>query len=93
MARQTRRVIAGHDASGKAVIVADGPAPNTKVRQVTGLTSTLMWVTEAAPADISSPADPTLREIGVAPPPAARFCASSISRRSRKRGRPSTTPR
>ena len=68
MARQTRRVIAGHDASGKAVVMADGPAPNTKVRQVTGLTSTLVWVTEGAPADISTAADPTQREIGVAPP-------------------------
>ena len=68
MARQTRRVIAGHDVSGKAVVVADGPAPNTRVRQVTGLTSTLVWVTEASPADISGTADPTLREIGVAPP-------------------------
>ena len=68
MARQTRRVIAGHDAGGKAVVIADGPAPNTKVRQVTGITSTLVWVTDASPPDISSPADPTLREIGVAPP-------------------------
>lgn len=68
MVRQTRRVIAGHDASGKAVIIADGPAPNAKVRPATGATSTLMWVTEGSPADISTPADPTLREIGVAPP-------------------------
>lgn len=69
MPRQTRRVIAGHDAAGKAVIVADGPAPNTKVRQVTGLTSTLVWVTDETPADISASNDPTLRETGVAPPP------------------------
>ena len=68
MARQTRRVITGHDASGKAVVVADGNAPNVKVRQVTGLTSTLLWVTEATPADISSSADPTNREMGVGPP-------------------------
>ncbi len=68
MARQTRRVICGHDASGKAVIVADGPAPNTKVRSVTGLTSTLVWVTDETPADISTSADPTLRGTGVAPP-------------------------
>jgi quercetin dioxygenase-like cupin family protein len=68
MARQTRRVICGHDASGKAVVIEDGPAPNAKVRQVTGLTSTLVWVTDRTPADISNPADPTLREIGVAPP-------------------------
>ena len=69
MARQTRRVICGHDANGKAIVVADGPAPNTKGRQVTGLTSTLVWVTDETPADISTPADPTLRETGVAPPP------------------------
>ncbi len=68
MARQTRRVICGHDADGKAVIVADGPAPNTKVRSVTGLTSTLVWITDETPADISTSADPTLRETGVAPP-------------------------
>lgn len=68
MARQTRRVICGHDRDGKAVVMADGPAPNTKVRAVTGLTSTVLWVTDESPADISSPADPTLREMGVAPP-------------------------
>ena len=68
MARQTRRVITGHDAKGKAVIVADEPAPNTKVRSMTGLTSTLLWVTEATPADISSSADPTLGDRGVPPP-------------------------
>jgi mannose-6-phosphate isomerase-like protein (cupin superfamily) len=69
MARQTRRVICGHDASGKAVVVADGSAPNTKVRSTTGLTSTLLWVTEETPADISSSADPTLSDRGVPPPP------------------------
>lgn len=68
MARQTRRVIAGHDATGKAVVIADGPTPNVKVRAATGATSTLVWVTDATPGDISTPADPTLREMGVAPP-------------------------
>lgn len=68
MTRQTRRIITGHDAAGKAIVVADGAAPNTKVRQVTGLTSTLLWVSEATPADISSPAETTVREMGVAPP-------------------------
>lgn len=68
MVRQTRRVITGHDASGKAIVVADGPAPNARMRQVTGLTSTLVWVTETTPADISTSADPTLVERGVAPP-------------------------
>ena len=68
MVRQTRRVITGHDSSGKAVVVADGAAPNEKLRQVTGLTSTLVWITAQTPADISTSADPTLRETSVAPP-------------------------
>ena len=68
VARQTRRVITGHDAKGRAIIVADEPAPNTKVRSVTGLTSTLLWATEATPADISTSADPTRGDRGVAPP-------------------------
>ncbi len=68
MVRRTRRVITGHDDSGKAIVIADGPAPNAKMRQVTGLTSTLAWVTETTPADISTSADPTLQERGVAPP-------------------------
>src|SRR5262245_3142685 len=68
MARQIRRVITGHDATGKAVVMADGPAPNVRVRPVMGTASTLLWVTDATPADISSSADTAAREIGVAPP-------------------------
>ncbi len=69
MPRQTRRVITGHDAHGKAIIVADGSAPNVKVRTVGNLTSTLVWVTDETPANLESPHDPSLRESGVAPPP------------------------
>lgn len=69
MSRQTRRVITGHDANGKAVVVEDGSAPNVKVRKVGNLTSTLLWVTDETPARLDSAADPSLREIGVAPPP------------------------
>lgn len=68
MPRQTRRVITGHDAHGKAIIVEDGCAPNVKVRKVGNLTSTLVWVTDETPANLESPNDPSLREIGVAPP-------------------------
>lgn len=69
MPRQTRRVITGHDAHGKAIIVADGATPNVKVRSVGNLTSTLVWVTDETPANLESPSDPSLRETGVAPPP------------------------
>ena len=68
MMRPTRRVVTGHDASGKAVVLFDGAAPNVKLRKTTGLTSTLLWVTEGSPADLSGGADESEREIGVAPP-------------------------
>ena len=34
-----RRVVTGHSADGKAVVVHDGPAPNVKYRQASGITS------------------------------------------------------
>src|SRR5213592_4119692 len=69
MVQPTRRVVTGHDAKGKAVILIDGAAPNAKLRKATGLTSTLLWVTEESPADNSGSADAAEREICVAPPP------------------------
>src|SRR4051812_26571541 len=69
MPRSVRRVVTGHDAAGKAVVLRDGDAPNAKLRQATGLTSILVWVTEESPADVSGSADRADRDIGVAPPP------------------------
>jgi hypothetical protein len=63
----TRRVVTGHK-DGKAVVLFDGPAPNRKLRQASGLASTLVWVTDESPADISGTADRAEREIGVPPP-------------------------
>jgi hypothetical protein len=64
----TRRVVTGH-AGGKSVVLYDGPAPNRKLRQATGLASTLLWVTDETPADISGSTDRAAREVGVPPPP------------------------
>ena len=68
MPRPTRRVVTGHDASGRAVVLIDGAAPNAKLRKATGLTSTLLWVTDGSPADNTGTTDAADREIGVAPP-------------------------
>jgi quercetin dioxygenase-like cupin family protein len=54
---------------GKALVVFDGPAPNVKLRKTSGLTSTLLWITEESPADVSRGKDRSARDIGVAPPP------------------------
>ena len=69
MVQPTRRVVTGYDASGRAIVLIDGAAPNAKLRRATGLTSTLLWVTDRSPADNSGSADAAEREIGVAPPP------------------------
>ncbi|MFN3890122.1 MAG: cupin domain-containing protein [Beijerinckiaceae bacterium] len=69
MPRQIRRVITGHDGRGKAIVVEDANAPNVKVRKVGNLTSTLVWVTDETPVQIDRDGDPSIREIGVAPPP------------------------
>jgi quercetin dioxygenase-like cupin family protein len=49
-------------------VLSDGPAPNVKVRTTSQLVSTLLWVTDETPADISGRADRAERSIGVAPP-------------------------
>ena len=69
MTHPIRRAVTGHDETGKAVVIIDGAAPNVKVRKAAGgLVSTLLWVTDETPADISGRADQGDREIGVAPP-------------------------
>jgi len=64
----TRRVVTGHR-NGKGTVLFDGKAPNRKLRRASGLVSTLLWVTDESPADISGLADRSEREIGVPPPP------------------------
>lgn len=66
---QVRRVVTGHDDGGKAVVLTDGVAGNTRVRAFAGTTSTLLWVTDEAPADISGHDDPAARAVATAPPP------------------------
>ena len=64
----TRRIVTGHR-DGKGTVLYDGPAPNRKLRHASGLVSTLVWVTDESPADLSGVGDRAEREIGVAPPP------------------------
>jgi len=66
--KPVRRVVTGHR-DGKAVVLFDSAAPNQKLRQASGLVSSLLWVTDEAPADIAGSGDRAAREIGVPPPP------------------------
>src|SRR5262245_15564346 len=69
MLKPIRRVITGHDAQGKSIIVGDEPSPNTMAiseRPAFGLTD--LWVTHDAPADNAAAGDPAAREIVLEPP-------------------------
>ncbi|MDP6644164.1 MAG: cupin domain-containing protein [Rhodospirillales bacterium] len=63
-----RRVVTGHDESGKAVVIYDGDAPNVK-RPTSEIESTLFWVTDKSPADNSGDEDTGNRDVGIAPGP------------------------
>lgn len=65
--KPVRRVVTGHRA-GKGVVLFDGAAPNARLRQASGIGSTLLWVTDETPADITRADDRSAREIGVPPP-------------------------
>jgi len=63
-----RRIVTGHDDDGKAIVAIDGSAPNIRERKAANVVSTLLWVTDGTPADISSNKDLADREVPVAPP-------------------------
>lgn len=69
MNSEIRRVVTSHDETGKAIVLLDGATPNVKVRQTTGIVSTLLWATDSTPPDISGNADAAERDTSVAPPP------------------------
>ena len=68
MTLHIRRVVTGHDADGKAVIIADGEAPRSW-RRPSGLGQSLCWVTDTMPVDNAGHADGGDQDIGIPPPP------------------------
>src|SRR5258707_14754607 len=66
---QIRRIVTGHDDSGKATIESDGICPHVRVREGAGFVSSLLWVTDETPARVDLRQDRAARTIGVPPPP------------------------
>jgi mannose-6-phosphate isomerase-like protein (cupin superfamily) len=64
----TRRIVAGNDENGKAVIQFDSDATNVKTPTST-IESTLLWVTDSSPANNTGNADAADQQIGIPPPP------------------------
>lgn len=70
MTSPIRRIVTGHDAAGVAKVIIDGAATNAR-QAPAGQSSTLMWCTDAMPADIAvgaAPEDMGARKLGTPPP-------------------------
>ena len=63
MAQQFRRVVTGHDATGRAVVTIDEVATN-QVSARPGATACVVWTTEGFPVDNNGGQDQGLRKTG-----------------------------
>lgn len=68
MAAKFRRIVTGHDAEGRAIIVSDGPPPaQFEIKAVPGLVFNEVWRTADSPAPIDNGPDPTLVPLNLLP--------------------------
>ena len=70
MLKPIRRIVTGHNAQGKSVIVSDGPSPH--VMTIPGnpdFGMTNLWITDGTPADNAGTRDAASRPIALKPPP------------------------
>jgi quercetin dioxygenase-like cupin family protein len=63
MALQVRRIVTGHDGSGRAVVKIDEVSKNL-VSGRPGATACVVWTTESFPVDNTGDADAGLRQVG-----------------------------
>jgi quercetin dioxygenase-like cupin family protein len=71
MKKPPRRLVTGHDASGKSVFLEDGPPPQFNSASNARVTYYELWNTEGSPAIIHTvePKEPNDRPLQLPPPP------------------------
>lgn len=75
MGANIRRVVTGHDADGRAIIVSDGTTPVTfAIPERPGYQVNEVWVTSEMPVEINKPGEPTQRKRTLEPPPNGTIC-------------------
>ena len=68
--RPVRRIVTGHDAEGKAIVISDAPSPHIRTsahRQ--GVAFTNLWTTDTMPAAIHGAIDPVTPAMNLEPVP------------------------
>jgi Cupin domain len=69
MVHRIRRVVTGHDKSGKSIFVSDGLAPNIlEMASMPGVALTDLWRTKTSPASNAGNADAATGKIKLEPP-------------------------
>ncbi|RJF95679.1 cupin domain-containing protein [Noviherbaspirillum saxi] len=64
-----RRIVTGHDAQGKAIVIEDGPLPTVvPIEKIPGTMFHEIWSTEGTPAAVHNGPDPTLGPLMLPPP-------------------------
>jgi mannose-6-phosphate isomerase-like protein (cupin superfamily) len=63
-----RRVVTGHDPTGKAIVLYDSVDPYKIERKEIGTVSRALWMTESSPARMDGAADRAAAIRGIAPP-------------------------
>ena len=67
--RKIRRIITGHDAKGRSVILSDKPSPHIMTLQgIPTFGVTEIWTTDSTPADNRAAKDPCKVPVQLAPP-------------------------
>ena len=71
--KPVRRIVTGHDADGKAVILMDEATPYVNQRGEGNVVSNV-WITNESPVDLSHTRDQANQKTGVPPPKAGSIC-------------------
>jgi mannose-6-phosphate isomerase-like protein (cupin superfamily) len=75
MVTPIRRVVAGEDNTGKAVVHSDGPSPDLTLDPARpGFASTRLWVTDTTPARVKGMRETLHLPRTIAPPPNGSVC-------------------
>jgi quercetin dioxygenase-like cupin family protein len=67
-----RRVVTGHDAQGKAIVMIDEPVKNARATRP-GATATVIWSSKGFPVDNNDDFDGSTREVGTSEPNGSVF--------------------
>jgi mannose-6-phosphate isomerase-like protein (cupin superfamily) len=71
--KPVRRIVTGHDANGKSVVLFDGATPHA-VQHDEGDVISHCWITNETPVDLSHTRDQAGQKVGVSPPKNGSIC-------------------